>query len=343
MDPLIIAHNLKKEAGATNNAEPVWRSDLYSHEDPVIEKLVSGIRRSVSHASKVAKFERDEDEQPRILERLAKDFQKNQTPDAFRELSVNAVNALKSRIQKKVGATGGYVVFIYFHAQGKSANGSHFLVIALLKEMAIPAFDEEMNPINAIGLDLDHLKHGVRIRFSSLDNNEDGVISILPSRAAEPADYFAEFIGASELTKSKEIAKNLYRRALEWCQLEGLSSEDTSALIYKIFRYHKDNNGNRKGLSIKGLGNSLYPEESTQFVTFMTDEAEGVPGQTPPLKPSDMRRFQKISYSDKGLTVAFDIGGEHNWQNKVIVQDSSVVIRNAPADLIRKINNRRDD
>jgi len=339
MNPFIIAHNLQKQSGQTNNSTLYTRDSIYKQDNPAIKSLLSGIRGSVSRSSTIGKFEREEDDGKKILERLLIDFQKDPSKKNFVDFTIKSVEALKQRLESKALATGGYVVFCYYESTPGPQAGEKYLVIALITQQSVPAFDKKMELINPSVLDLDNLRHGARIKLSDLDENCDGIVSLLPSRkAAETATYFSDFIGCSEFTDSNKMATRLDERFDEWCKSQRLSDEEVSEKRFELYRHHKDQNGARDGISIQALGNSLYPDDSSEFVSFMTSEDGGLPGHTPPIKARDMSRFGKFRFSAPGFKLEFDTGGKHSWQNQIEPKGKDLIIKDAPEALIKKLN-----
>lgn len=338
MTPFIIAHSLQKQSGETKKSTLHLRDSIYEQENPAIEGLLSGLRNSVSRSSKIGKFERDEDDGKKILERLLIAFQTDSTEDNFVNFTKKSVVELQKRLEAKVQATGGYVVFCYYESNSGAQAGEKYLVIALITQQSVPAFNEMMELTNPSVLDLDNLKHGARIRLSDLEGNFDGVVSLLPSRrAAQTASYFSDFIGCSEFTDSNKMATRLDERFAEWCENQDLSDEEASEKRFALYRHHKDNKGSTDGISIEALGNSLYPEGSSDFVSFMTSENGGLPGHTPPIKARDMGRFGKFRFSAPGFKLEFDTGGKHGWQNQIEPKGDDILIKNAPKALINRL------
>ncbi|MGJ8634319.1 MAG: nucleoid-associated protein [Luteolibacter sp.] len=338
MDSLVIAHKLEKAAGAIDNASVVERHTIYSNANPAVQSLISGAKKGVSRSSTIGCFEKEEDGTAKILERLLVAFNEAPTSEAFVIFSKSAVAALKARLEKKVQATGGYVIFVYYQNDGGEQAGQRYLVVALVTDQNIPAFDEDMNLLDSTVLDLEKLKHGARIRMSSLADNADGVVSLLPSKkSSETAGYFSDFIGCRDFTNSREMAVRMDERLNEWCESENMSADEISNFRFKAYSHWKDHNGARDGISIESLGNSIYPDGNSGFVEFMTDDDHGIPGQTPPIRAADMNRFRKFKYSAKGLRLEFDTGGQFNWKSKIQVTNGNVIITDAPEDLINQI------
>lgn len=338
MEPFVIAHRLDKEPNAIDNALIQERETTYNPGETPTLRLINGAKNGVNRSSSIGKFERDADGQPKILERLVNQFNTDPSESNFIDFSKLALSALVDKINTKAQATGGYVLFIYYERESGLQAGQKYMVIALITNKDIPAFDENMNLIDSTVLDLEHLKHGARIKMSSLHNNNDGVIALLPSkRASTTAEYFSEFIGCSEYTNSRQMAIKLDERLEEWCQQENMTAEQRSELRFKVYSHWKSQEGAKNGISIEALGNSLYPEDNTDFVSYMTDEENGVPGQTPKIRTVDMGRFNKFKYSSPGLKLEFDTGGEHNWLNKFCIEGESVTIQEAPLGLINQI------
>lgn len=343
MKPFIIAHNLVKKARETKKSTLEVRDSIYDADDAAAEGLLTGLRNSVTRSAKIGKFERDEDDGKKVLERLLEKFCKTPTEKDFVQFSKESVKELQKRIVKKAQATGGYVVFCYYENDAGIQAGEKYLVIALITQQSVPAFNEKMELINPEVLDLDNLKHGARMKISFLNDNADGVVSLLPSRrAAETAGYFSDFIGCSEFTDSNQMATRLDERFTEWCEDQGLTAEETSEKRFELFRHHKDHKGSTQGISIEALGNSLYPDDSSRFVAFMTDENDGVPGHTPPIKAGDMGRFGKFRFSSPDLKLEFSTGGKNGWQNNVITKGKDVLIKNAPEELIKQLDQKSD-
>lgn len=347
MNPLVIAHKLVKLAGAIDNAELQQRDDIYDESDTAVQRLITGAKRGVTRSSSIGCFEREEDETPKILERLLNTFNEAPNTDSFVTFSKAAVGALKSRMEKKAPATGGYVIFVYYENETGEQAGQKYIVIALVTDQNIPSFDENLDLIDSTVLDLENLKHGARIRMSNLADNSDGVISLLPSkRASETAGYFSDFIGCRNFTNSHEMAVKLDERLEEWCESQQMTADEASEFRFDIFKHWKKHRGSSEGISIESLGNTVYADDDDnrdEFVTFMTDEENGVPGQTPAIAAKHMNRFKKFIYSSEGLKLEFDTGGRFSWRSRIKAENGRIIIDDAPDDLIAQINQDQND
>ncbi len=347
MTPLVIAHKLMKPAGAIDNAELQERDEIYDESDSAVQRLITGAKRGVTRSSAIGCFEREEDDNPKILERLLNTFDEAPGEESFVTFSKAAVGALKSRMEKKAPATGGYVIFVYYENETGEQAGQKYLVIALVTDQNIPSFDENLDLIDSTVLDLENLKHGARIRMSSLASNSDGVVSLLPSkRASETAGYFSDFIGCRNFTNSQEMAARLDERLEEWCDSQEMTPDQVSEFRFEIFNHWQKHRGSSEGISIESLGNTVYANDESDrdaFVTFMTDEESGVPGQTPSITAKHMNRFKKFIYSSNGLKLEFNTGGRFNWRSRIKAENGQIIIDDAPEDLINQINQDHSD
>lgn len=339
MKALVIAHKITKTAGSTELPIILRRSKLNDSTAAPVQELVTKARKAVQRSSAIGKFDREADEKPKVFERMVNNFVKSEKEEDFIELSINSVEVLAAQMQKKQASTGGFVVFAYYENESGAEAGSRYLVVALITDQNIPSFDDQLNVVDATVLDLDHLKHGVRVKISSLKTNVDGVVSLLSNRSADKtAGYFTDFIGSTQFTDSAATARKLQERLKDWADNQKLSSEEADDLRYKVYRHWKEQGGADVRFSISALANTLYPDNSALFESFMTDEDSGVPADMPPIKGTDMSRFRRLRFSAKGLTLAYDTGGDNSWSNNIRVQDGKVIIEDAPKELIELVN-----
>lgn len=339
MTSLVIAHKISKPAGSTEKPLIFRRTSLNDSTAEPVQELVKKARKAVQRSSAFGKFDRATDGQPLVFERIIRKFLKTESEDDFIELSVNSVDFLAKEMQKKQASTGGFVVFAFYENETGPDAGARYLVVALITDQNIPSFDAQLNVIDSTVLDLDHLKHGVRVKISSLESNSDGVVSLLSNRSADKtAGYFREFIGSTQFTDSADTARRLDERLREWGDSQKMDSEEFDEIRYKVYRHWKEQGGADSRLSITALSNSLYPEGNPDFESFMTDEETGIPADMPAIKSRDMGRFRRLRYSGKGLTLAYDTGGENSWSKNVRIEGEKVIIDNVPAELIKLVD-----
>ena len=332
-----IVHRLIKEKN-TQSAEIRLRDSLLPENAEMLDVLLSETRKGINKSSGFANFARDVDGAHLAFERFVRQYLQEDTAVDFYNFSKNAVEKLQELIAGKVAATGGYVLFADYSDSNKE-GGERYILVALITNQQLPAINDDLELIPALVLNLDKLKHGVRVKVSGLTENSDGVLTVISKRRSgkDLAEYFSDFVGSAEFTNSRLMGVMLKERVDQWSDQQGFGFEERSRLHSKIHSHWAAQEGAKYGISMEALANEIYPESPTEFHEFLTDETDGLPEQTPPIRSQDVKRFKKFLFRGAGLVLEYDLDGDNGWQNRIVKHGSDAIIRNAPEELLKDL------
>ena len=242
------------------------------------------------------------------------------------------MNILHDEMASQQAATGGYVVFAEYEA-----DNTKFLFAALLGTTAKPNFDKDLNLIESPALDLDHLRHGARLRFDKIEGNENGVVSFISQQSSGASDYFVDFIGCEATSTPDEQGRNLYTTLDSWARNQQYDDEQKGHLLQNAYTYWQDCRREGRAMTLTAIANVLNPQDSAALLVHLGQEANELSGEFSPPPPSVMKRFVKFAFNKAGLKLEFD---RNTWANEVQVnrQAKTVTITNVPDELITALD-----
>jgi nucleoid-associated protein len=323
----LIAHQIAKKAHETTATLRLRNSLLPANSD-VASDLFEQLRGSFQKRNPVAgAFLTTGGTRPRFQQILDR-YLAGQDDAGFITFTRDAMTVLRDEMASQQAATGGYVVFAEYEA-----DNTGFLFAALLGTTAKPNFDEDLNLVESPSLDLDHLRHGARVRFDKVGANENGVVLFISQQSSGASDYFVDFIGCEEITSPDEQGRNLYTALDGWAASNEYSDEQRGQLLQNTYSYWQDCRRNGRAMTLTALANTLDPEDPTLLLTHLGTETNQLAGEFPAPSSSVMKRFVKFAFNKAGLKLEFD---RNAWANKVKVNQraKTVTISNVPDELI---------
>jgi nucleoid-associated protein len=323
----LIAHQIRKKVHETT-ATLHLRDSLLPIDSQAASDLFEQLRDSFHKKNPVAgAFLTTGGTQPRFQQLLGRYLEADDDP-AFIAFTADAMNVLRDEMVSQQAATGGYVVFAEYEA-----DGTKFLFAALLGTKARPNFDRNLNLIQSPSLDLDHLRHGARIRYDKFADNDSGVVLFFSQQTVGASYYFVDFIGCQEITKPDVQGRNLYHALTRWAENRGMDEERKGQLLQTAYSYWQDCRKNRRAMTLTALANVLNPENSDALLHHLQAEQNALAGEFPPPPLSVMKMFVKFAFNRAGLKLEFD---RNVWMNRVTINqaEKSVTITNVPDELI---------
>lgn len=322
----LIAHFIQKEGAHGAKAAVHPRSSLLPVSAEA-ENLVEQIRQAVAKGNPLSgRFTDPAGEKPPLQQRLLRYLRTANDPE-FLSLTLDAVNLLAGEIAKEPFATGGYAVFAeYDHA------GEDFILVALVSTRRRVTFDEDINLVTAITLDLEHLRHAGRIRNSGVAGNQDGVIHFV-AKASEGL-YFKSFLGCEPIIDPSVQGNYLHTALRGWANTEGLDGSAREAVMQKTFTYWSECRKAGKPMTLTALANILAPDAPEALLQHLAKEDTKLAGEFSAPPPSVMRRFVKFAFDQGGLKIEFD---RNQWLDNLSVNGNTVTIKHAPAELVERL------
>lgn len=326
MDYRLIAHEIRKSQHQ-QQTEIIYRESLIP-ANVRAASLVDEIRNTFKrHNPQGARFRMPEGDLSSLQRYFAQYLEAEDRLTAFIEFTNIATRKLRTCMEGEPASIGGYLVFAEYQYGEET-----FLVVVLLSSKARARFDANMNLLEVATLDIDHVRHAARFRYTGLNENSSGAVQIV-ARASE-GNFFKDFIDCETVTDS-EVQANLLKTAISsWIDAEGLSDPEKEELMKGTYGYWRACKKSASTMTLEGLANALYPNAPDRFRAHMTDEGADLEGEFSPPRARHMRQFQKFSFSGQGLKFEYD---RAIWHNKVRVNGSTLTIRNAPAELLEQI------
>ena len=324
----LIAHQIKKKAHETK-AVLQLRETMLSATTAVAVDLFDQLRTSFTSGNPSAgAFLTTGATVPRFQQVLTR-YLKADTDAAFVKFTQDALAILRDEMVQQQASTGGYVVFAEY-----DADNTKFLFAALLNTKAKPNFDEKLNLISSPMLDLDHLRHGARVRFDKLADNQDGVVQFISRKAEGASDYFFNFLGCTEIVRSDVQGRNLHSALEKWAADQNLNEDQRYQLMQGTYTYWQDCRNHGRPMTLTGIANSLTPQDPAPLLTHLANETNELAGEFSAPAPSVMKTFIKFAFSKGGLKLEFD---RSRWRNEIKVKGNTVTITNVPKELIEAL------
>jgi nucleoid-associated protein len=326
----LIAHQISKKAHETT-AKLRLRNKVLPIDSAVAADLFEQLRDSFQGKNPVAgAFLTTGGTQPRFQQTLTRYIEEDDDA-AFVAFTTDAMNILRDEMTNQQASTGGYVVFAEYEA-----DNTKFLFAALLGTTAKPNFDKDLNLIESPALDLDHLRHGARIRFDKVEANENGVVLFISQKSSGASDYFVNFIGCEEIARPEEQGRNLYTALNAWANEKALTDDQRGQLLQNAYTFWRGCRDNNQAMTLTAIANALNPQDSAALLKHLSTEANQLAGEFPPPPPSVMKRFVKFTFNKAGLKLEFD---RNAWANEVKINPraKTLTITNVPDELIRAL------
>lgn len=326
----LIAHQISKQQHH-QQAEVHLRDKVLPTDTPVAETLLAQLRAALAERNPQAgRFTTPADEQPAFQRSLLR-YMGAKSDAEFVAFSQRTTRLLRTVMEREPLATGGYLLFAEHEH-----NDETFLLLVLLSTHAQPCFDAELNLQSALTLDFEHLRHGVRVRCSSVPANEDGVVHFVSRSAEGVSNYFQTFLDCEPLTDSAAQGRYLLTALGHLATELNLQRDD---VLQRTYSYWTECRRGDRMMTMTGLANLLVPDNPENALRFLSDPATRLAGEFSAPPPSVMKHYIKFEFNESGLKLAFD---REKWLDYVTTKDKTVTIRNAPATLIAQLKSEKE-
>lgn len=138
----------------------------------------------------------------------------------FRILTIKTLIYLKRKMisnNKHINSTGGYVLFFLY----KDATNKEYFVCSVFKQNAGLSIDDNLEPQNAIYVDLKKLQQAIIIDLDKFQNNLDDEYIRFLTQGANYSDYFLEAFGCNNEVKPEKVTKNILNGVYNFFKEQG--------------------------------------------------------------------------------------------------------------------------
>ncbi len=247
----------------------------------------------------------------------------------FLNFSQHSVKQLRNELAKYPFVEGGTVIFCQYRYLAVE-----YLMIAVLSSCHSMLVNEQLEINQTQYLDVDHADIIARMDITEwqTDPNSKRYLTFLKGRVGRKvADFFMDYLGASEGLNTKQQNKALVKAVDDYCQVIELDKQEKKAVREQVYGYCKGQLEAGEEIKLTNLAKELPSGHEQDFNSFIIENDYDLDEEFP-VDRSTLRQLKKFSGSGGGLTINFDadlLGDRIKWDP----QADSLVITGLPPNL----------
>lgn len=247
----------------------------------------------------------------------------------FLNFSQHSVKQLRNELAKYPFVEGGTVIFCQYRYLAVE-----YLMIAVLSSCHSMLVNEQLEINQTQYLDVDHADIIARMDITEwqTDPNSKRYLTFLKGRVGRKvADFFMDYLGASEGLNTKQQNKALVKAVDDYCQVIELDKQEKKAVREQVYGYCKGQLEAGEEIKLTNLAKELPSGNEQDFNSFIIENDYDLDEEFP-VDRSTLRQLKKFSGSGGGLTINFDadlLGDRIKWDP----QADSLVITGLPPNL----------
>ncbi|WP_319548085.1 nucleoid-associated protein [Desulfogranum marinum] len=320
----VIVHELVKEQHQAIQ-QSNYRDAVLDTGNEVVEKLIAdiiGMYGTRGNSANFGTFREDEGrgEFPdKFLEYAAIQSPNDQQ---FIHISKKAMVSLYQKAEGKTASSGGYILFVDY-----SNRGNRFFLVSMIKQKDGIRFNEELEPVSLIELDLRRLHQAARVNFSRLtawsaagvdDRQELTYLSFIsPQSNKDVAGYFIESLGCTPGTSSSKATSNVVKECYNYFRNSDVLKPKAREFKEKVIHYlsGKQAAGEAAKISeIENLSRAYFPAEEDgqsdgyayELAEKLNSEEASIPREFSVSKKS-LDKFKQIVAKSDNWEIKFEM------------------------------------
>ncbi len=262
-----IVHKLIKESGQRTATLELRPQELQINDQ--VQRLIDLIYKQYSEqvGKGFGKFEADENEYP-VQAHLSAHLADGGTD--FLELSSNLMRHLQTRASAEQFATGGFVLFAKI-----ISDGNHYLLCAIVTEVAGVAITEGLDVVQSQYLDMSHMRVAGRIDLTTWQAGGDRYISFLKGRT-DISGYFRLFLGCNDVHMPLAESKKLVSVLETFADQQALEPQQRDNLFEMAYSYLSDLSKTKQPIELETFSNHVWPTAPQALRTVMADPTHAI-------------------------------------------------------------------
>lgn len=212
------------------------------------------------------KFEADEAgyAMPNLIQRFM-----NEQLD-FQTLSQQMMAELQTRAEAEPLASGGYVLIAQVNNPAMQ-----FLFVALISEVIGTAISDELQVLDSIHLDMDHLRVAGRIDLGSYRAGGERYVSFLRGRG-DVAAYFKLFLGCNDVHTPLKETQKLVKGLEAFANEQAIAGNERDEMFQRAHSY-LDALGDGQGeVDLATVAEQVFPDAPAQLQSALQNEDLGI-------------------------------------------------------------------
>lgn len=316
----IVLHQLIRKSETEIDVE-LRDSLLENHQ--VVSDLIADINRVYNNKTKAYGLFHENS----LFETSVKELKRGNQD--FLNFSQHSVKQLRNELAKYPFVEGGTVIFCQYRYLAVE-----YLMIAVLSSCHSMLVNEQLEINQTQYLDVDHADIIARMDITEwqTDPNSKRYLTFLKGRVGRKvADFFMDYLGASEGLNTKQQNKALVKAVDDYCQVIELDKQEKKAVREQVYGYCKGQLEAGEEIKLTNLAKELPSGHEQDFNSFIIENDYDLDEEFP-VDRSTLRQLKKFSGSGGGLTINFDadlLGDRIKWDP----QADSLVITGLPPNL----------
>lgn len=316
----IVLHQLIRKSETEIDVE-LRDSLLENHQ--VVSDLIADINRVYNNKTKAYGLFHENS----LFETSVKELKRGNQD--FLNFSQHSVKQLRNELAKYPFVEGGTVIFCQYRYLAVE-----YLMIAVLSSCHSMLVNEQLEINQTQYLDVDHADIIARMDITEwqTDPNSKRYLTFLKGRVGRKvADFFMDYLGASEGLNTKQQNKALVKAVDDYCQVIELDKQEKKAVREQVYGYCKGQLEAGEEIKLTNLAKELPSGNEQDFNSFISKNDYDLDEEFP-VDRSTLRQLKKFSGSGGGLTINFDadlLGDRIKWDP----QADSLVITGLPPNL----------
>lgn len=318
-----VVHKLIKESGQ-RGATLELRPQLLQINNQV-QRLIDLIYKQYSEqvGKGFGRFEADENEYP-VQGHLRQHLAEGGVD--FLELSANLMRHLQTRASAEQFATGGFVLLAKI-----TADGNHYLLCAIVTEVAGVAITQGLDVIESQYLDMSHMRVAGRIDLTTWLAGGDRYISFLKGRS-DVSGYFRLFLGCNDVHIPLAESKKLVGALASFADQHELAPDQRDHLFELAHTYLTGLSKDKRPVELEAFTNHVWPDDPAALRAVMADPASAI---TDGFVPDQRALKALVKFEGKGehWKLTFDRKALRSREILFNREDGTLTLNNLPQSL----------
>lgn len=318
-----VVHKLIKNSGQRDASLELRPQPLQINAQ--VQRLIDLIYKQYSEqvGKGFGRFEADENEYP-VQRHLREHLTEGGM--SFLEMSARLMAHLKTRASTEQFATGGYVLIAKI-----TGDGNHYLLCAIVTEVAGVAITEGLEVIESQYLEVSHMRVAGRIDLTAWQAGGDRYISFLKGRA-EVSAYFRLFLGCNDVHLPLAESKKLVAALESFAQQQALEPEQRDRLFEQAHGYLAGLSKAKEPVALEAFSNHVWPTAPQALRAVMADPAHAISDGFVPDQRA-LKSLVKFEGKAQYWKLTFDRKALRNRDILFNREDSTLTLHNLPQSL----------
>ena len=212
-----------------------------------------------------------------------------------------------------------------------------FLITIMLdKSDQFTVHDDSLGIEKLKTLDLDKIARGSRLNITRWINENSLYLSFIKGTRTL-SNYFINFIGATDITSSKENIKKLYNSVNNYLHSTTYTRNKKEKIKERITDYFTDCYQNDRLVELNSISAIISADSPNLFLDYLEETEDDISDNIKIVKSDDFSVFKSSKVKGDGFELHYD--RKLLKSNKLIAQNGKIVISGVSEDIIKQINN----